>query len=168
MINLTKKILILVMVLGLSFLIVSCSTGSGSEVTTDSDISEEVEMEPGDQEQVSEESEEQSSDTGETTKKEVELPEDVPLIPGYRKLTITSDGSNIAFEVDGSIENVVNFYTEELANLGWELSRSPDKTYSAFGAISRVKESGDRITISLQHNPFGDFVVVQMVVLRQK
>jgi hypothetical protein len=166
MINLTKKMLILGMVIAISLLVASCTNASTSDVGESSEIVEGGETEPIDQGQVSEENDIQPSESNETGTEEDNVPEDVPIMPGYRKLSLTSDASNISYEVDGTIDEVVTFYQEELANLGWEMSRSPDKTYSAFGTLSREKESGDRITISLQFNPIGEFVVVRLVILR--
>jgi hypothetical protein len=166
MISKIKTLLILLLVGLMALLLTSCSGGSTTDLTTDTGESEEVVVETTEEEQVAEESETQSEATAETSTREDNQPEDVPLMPGNRNLSVTSDGSNMSYEVDGTIDDVVSFYQLELENLGWELTRSPDNAYSNFGSMSRTNANGDRVTFSLQHNPVGQFTVVRIVLLR--
>lgn len=163
---LKKRSFYLVVTVLLMVLLVSCSSGSTPDVSSSSNVSQDTEAEQVDQEQVSEESDVQTVESSEIEPVKQELPEDIPIPPGYRKLLITKDASNISFEVDGTIDEVVTFYQQELTNLGWEMDRSPDSVFAAFGSIARIMENGDRITISLQYNPVGEFVVVRLVILR--
>ncbi len=104
---------------------------------------------------------------GQLSPQEAGVPDDVPVMDGYRNLDVKSDGSNVAYAVDGDIETVVTFYQEELAKLGWEPTRSPDNVLGTMATLARENANKDRITFSLQYNPMGEFVVVRIVVLRQ-
>lgn len=94
-----------------------------------------------------------------------DIPEDIPIMPGARNIAITQDGSNISYEVDGVIDDVVSFYQDQLPNYGWEMTRSPDNALGSMATMARVNEEGDRITFSLQYNPMGEFVVIRIVRL---
>jgi hypothetical protein len=166
MITQTNKFLIIGIIILMSLLITSCSTATTSDLNINSGESAEAVVETTDQEQIPEESEVQSGNSGENSTIEDKLPEDLPIMPGYRKLAVTSDGSNISYEVDGNIDDVVTYYQGELSNLGWEMTRSPDNAYGAFGSIIRINEKGDRVTFSLQYNSVGEFVVVRIFLLR--
>lgn len=93
-------------------------------------------------------------------------PEDVPIMDGIRDLQITNKGMNVSYVVDGEITDVVSFYQEKLASVGWEMARAPDNAVGSIATMSRVNAAGDRISLTLQHNPIGNFTVVQIVVLR--
>lgn len=95
-----------------------------------------------------------------------DVAEDIPVMVGGRRLEVARDGSNISYEVDGTIEDVVAFYQEQLPNYGWEMTRSPDNVVGAMATMARTNEAGDRITFSLQYNPMGEFVVIRIVRLK--
>ncbi len=103
---------------------------------------------------------------GQLSPQEAGVPEDVPVIDGYRNLEVKSDGTNVSYAVDGVIETIVAFYQEELPKMGWEPTRSPDNVLGAMATMSRENANQDRITFSLQYNPMGEFVVVRIVILR--
>jgi hypothetical protein len=84
---------------------------------------------------------------------------------GYRDFQATSDFTNISFIVDLEVSDVVAWYQAELPNYGWELSRAPDSAMGSIANMSRINAEGDRLTISLQHNPVGEFTVVRIVVI---
>lgn len=165
--NLRTRMFLFGVFIILTLLFVSCSRAATPNAST-SDIGDTTEVEKVGQESLVEEGDVQIEGTGDviTSEQELGLPEDVPVPPGHRKLMVTPDGSNVSFEIDGTIEDVVTYYQEELINNEWEMSRSPDKVYSGFGSVARTNEAGDRITISLQYNPIGEFVVVRMVIIR--
>ncbi len=96
-----------------------------------------------------------------------EIPDDLPIIDGAYNVDVTSKGSNVQFQVDGDVETVLAFYQENLPNHGWEETRSPDSAIGAMGAMSRENEAGDSLTINMQYNPTGDFVVVQIALVRK-
>jgi hypothetical protein len=93
------------------------------------------------------------------------MPENVPIMDGYRDFQATSDFTNISFIVDLEVSDVVAWYQAELPNYGWELSRAPDSAMGSIANMSRINAEGDRLTISLQHNPVGEFTVVRIVVI---
>ena len=94
------------------------------------------------------------------------VPEDIPIMEGAYNMQITPDGTNISYRIDAEIEDVVTYYQEALASLGWEMTRSPDTMTASMGTMGRTNANGDRVTLSLQYNPKGLFTVLQMVVLR--
>jgi hypothetical protein len=93
------------------------------------------------------------------------MPENVPIMDGFRDFQATSDFTNISYIIDLEIVDVVTWYQGELPNYGWELSRAPDSAMGSIANMSRVNAEGDRLTISLQHNPVGEFTVVRIVII---
>lgn len=93
------------------------------------------------------------------------VPEDVPIMEGYRNLQV-ANASNITYTVDGEIDDVVSFYQEQLPNYGWESAGNPDTQAGKIAAMLRVNQDGDRISINMQHNELGGFVVVTITISR--
>lgn len=93
------------------------------------------------------------------------VPEDVPIMEGYSNLQV-ANASNISYKVDGEIEDVVNFYQQELPNYGWESAGNPDTQAGRIAAMLRVNQDGDRMSINMQHNELGGFVVVTITIAR--
>jgi hypothetical protein len=85
---------------------------------------------------------------------------------GYRDFQATSDFTNISYVVDGKVEDVVTWYQEQLPQYGWEMSRAPDTALGSMANMSRINADKDRLTLSLQHNPIGEFSVIRIVVVR--
>jgi hypothetical protein len=85
---------------------------------------------------------------------------------GSRKLDVSNGGTNISYEVDGTIEDVVTFYQDELPNFGWEMTRTPDNVLGAMATMARNNEKGDRMTFSLQYNSIAQFVVIRIFITR--
>jgi hypothetical protein len=149
----------------LLMLFVSCSSGSSSEDSSTTIETEAVVSEQAEQDQPVETAESQPA-APEEGSEESEVPEDLPIMPGSRKLNVTSEGTNISYEVDGSIDDVVSFYQQELPNYAWDMTRTPDNALSNMGTLSRLNENGDRLAISLQYNPMAEFVVVRIFINR--
>lgn len=146
--------------------LVSCSSSESSVVSnTPSSSGEGTEEQSGVAKPI-DTAESQPVDTKEISSTESEVPEDLPIMPGARRLTVTSEGTNISYEVDGNIDDVVAFYQEELPGLGWEMTRTPDNALAAMGTMARVNEKGDRLAISLQYNPMAEFVVARIFISR--
>lgn len=143
------------LVIIISFL-VSCSRGS----------TQEPEVINGNQTNQTESEAQAGTGDAESEASESEVAEDIPIMVGGRRLEVAMDGSNISYEVDGQIEDVVAFYQEELPKYGWEMTRSPDNVVGAMATMARVNEAGDRLTFSLQYNPMGEFVVIRIVRLK--
>jgi hypothetical protein len=111
---------------------------------------------------------------GDTQPTEVEqpnepaMPGDVPIMENIRDFQATSDFTNISYVVDLDINDVVAWYQEQLPNYNWEMSRAPDSALASIANMSRINANNDRLTISLQHNPVGEFTVVRIVVVRSQ
>ena len=95
-----------------------------------------------------------------------EVPDDIPIMPGAYRLQVARSGSQITYQVDGDIPPVVEFYQQQLETLGWQMTRSPDSVVGAIAAMARTNEAGDSLTINMQYNPNGDFVVIAIAILR--
>ena len=95
------------------------------------------------------------------------VPDDVPVIPGAYALDVFSSGTQVNFKVDGSIEAVMEYYSTELAAIGWTATRAPDSAIGVIGAMSRENEAGDKISLTLSYNSNGDFVTVLIAVSRE-
>ena len=54
------------------------------------------------------------------------VPEDIPIMDGATNLQVARDGTNIQFQIDGAIVDVVAFYQEVLPDFGWEIAGPPD------------------------------------------
>jgi hypothetical protein len=146
-------------------LLAACGGGSAAEVPTAESQQENVqEPAPTGENAQTTESVTQSPEAEQT--KAPAMPEDVPIMENHRDFQATSDFTNISFIVDLEISEVVAWYQAELLNYGWELSRAPDSALGAMANMSRINVDNDRLTISLQHNPMGEFTVVRIVVVR--
>jgi hypothetical protein len=95
------------------------------------------------------------------------VPEDVPIMEGATNLQVTRGGTNIKYQVDGVIDDVVRFYQEQLPNFGWESAGNPDTQAGKIASMLRINEAGDRISINMQHNELGGFVVVTVTLARK-
>jgi hypothetical protein len=93
--------------------------------------------------------------------------EDVPIMEGYSNLQVATGGTNLHYQVDGEIADVVNFYQEQLPNYGWESAGNPDTQAGKIAALLRINGDGDRISVNMQHNELGGFVVVTITVARK-
>lgn len=54
------------------------------------------------------------------------VPEGIPIMDGATNLQVAHDGTNIQFQIDGAIVDVVAFYQEVLPDFGWEIAGPPD------------------------------------------
>jgi hypothetical protein len=94
------------------------------------------------------------------------VPEDVPIMEGYTSLQVTSGGNNVRYQVDGEIADLVTFYQEQLPNYGWESAGNPDTQAGKIASMLRKNAAEDRISINMQHNELGGFVVVSITIAR--
>jgi hypothetical protein len=167
--SLFKYTLIVGIILMLALLIVSCSSPSTSAASNPSIETEEVvvdQTDQTDQPQAVGTDESQSAVSEDPAKPDNSVPEDVPIMSGSRKLDVSNGGTNISYEVDGTIEDVVTFYQDELPNFGWEMTRTPDNVLGAMATMARTNEKGDRMTFSLQYNSIAQFVVIRIFITR--
>jgi hypothetical protein len=99
------------------------------------------------------------------TKAPLGVPEDVPVMPDAYELQIPNEVT-VYYKVDLPLKDVVTFYNEELPNYGWEQPKIPDSALGAMAQMARSKSDGDRITLSIQNNPVGEFTIVQISLTR--
>lgn len=96
----------------------------------------------------------------------LQVPEDVPIMPGAYKLQVLRHGTQIVYQVDGSIDDVLSFYQTELEKLGWQMAGPPDSAVGSIATMLRQNEAGDKLSINMQHNPLGNFVSINIAVVR--
>lgn len=159
---------ILVLLIGFilaMILLVACSGGSATEVTG-AESQQEATQAPSSAEENTQSPSDSVGPTADEQSAEPALPEDLPIMDGYRDFQATSDFSNISFIVDAEISEVVAWYQAELPNYGWEMSRAPDNAVGAMANMVRINADNDRLTIGLQHNPVGEFTVARITVVR--
>jgi hypothetical protein len=94
------------------------------------------------------------------------IPEDLPLMEGAYQIQAGHAGKNVSYQIDGTIEDVLTFYQEELPKFGWELSGPPDNAIGSIGTMLRENVAGDRLTINMQSNEVGGFVKLTIVISR--
>lgn len=146
-------------------LLVAC--GSATEAPVEQQPQENV-VETSPAEVSNQTPEEETALTETEQSDEPAIPEDVPIMENNRDFQATADFTNISYVVDLKVADVVTWYQAELPNYGWELSRAPDSALATIANMSRINANNDRLTISLQHNPVGEFTVVRIVVVRSK
>ena len=95
------------------------------------------------------------------------VPDDLPVIPGAYNLDVFSNGTQVNFRVDGSIENVMDYYVGALEENGWMPTRAPDNAIGVTGTMSRQNEAGDSISLNMSYNGNGDFVTVLIAISRK-
>jgi hypothetical protein len=95
-------------------------------------------------------------------------PIDVPIMDNNRDLQISRTGENMSYKVDTvTLQDVMTYYQDNLTAAGW----TPGPNENPVGArnlvtLARTNEAADRVTVTMQHNPIGEFVVVSIVLTR--
>ena len=159
------------LVVGLSFVIAACTP---SRIPVDeydgplpggTPIEQEIEQEPT---EVVRESTAPELDEEPTPVVELEggVPADLPLMEGFYQMQAGHEGKNVTYQIDGSVEDVLTFYKEELPEFGWELAGPPDNAIGSIGTMLRENVAGDRLTINMQANEVGGFVKLTIVISR--
>jgi hypothetical protein len=93
---------------------------------------------------------------------------DVPIMDGNRNFQISRTGENISYIMDAvTMEDVYIFYQENLTAANW----IPGPNETAVGSrnlvtLARTNDQVDRITVTMQNNPIGEFVVITIVIVR--
>lgn len=93
------------------------------------------------------------------------ISEMIPIMPNGYDVTATSKGTKVDYKVDATIEDVINYYQDELEKLGWEKTRTPDTSTGNIGTMLRENAESKRITLNMQYNPNAQFTVVTVVVV---
>jgi hypothetical protein len=94
-------------------------------------------------------------------------PADVPIMPDAFELQVPNQ-LNITYKVNAMIKDVVDFYTAEFPNYGWDVINNPDSVIGAMAQLSRSNANGDRLVFSIQYNPVGEFSIIQIFITRTK
>lgn len=147
-----KYIILLILVLTLLIILVGCSKGQTTTAPVENPVTT---QEPVVSTEVS----------AETTQAPSGVPEDVPIYPDSTDVQVANQ-NNVAYKANASIEDVGTFYQTELPNYGWDISNNPDSIVGNMAQISRSNANGDRIALSLQYNPVGEFTVIQIYITR--
>ncbi len=95
------------------------------------------------------------------------VPEDVPIMDGYYNLDVIRSGTQVNFQIDGTIEEVMGWYQTELEARGWSPTRAPDSALGSIGAMTRANEKGDTLSINMSFNQNGGFAIVQIAISRK-
>jgi hypothetical protein len=95
-------------------------------------------------------------------------PIDVPIMDGHRDLSISRGGLNIRYTFDNiALQDMVTWYQENLTANGWHEGPNEDAVGSRnLYTLARLNDSNDRITVTMQYNSIGNFVVVTIVINR--
>jgi hypothetical protein len=92
--------------------------------------------------------------------------DDVPIMEAGYQVQKSRSGNNITYQVDGTIEDVMTFYQEELPNYNWEMAGPPDNAVANIATILRENATGDRLAINMQYNELGNFVRLSITISR--
>ena len=95
-------------------------------------------------------------------------PIDVPIMDGNRDLQISRTGENINYKIDTlTLQEVYDYHVEQLDIIGWLPGPHEVETVtSRLITLARANEAKDRITVTMQYNPIGEFTVITIVVNR--
>lgn len=96
------------------------------------------------------------------------VPEDVPIMEGAYKLQTARGGANIDYQIDTDIQSVVQFYQDQLPGSGWDMAGPPDNVVGSIATMLRENEAGDRMTLNMQANEIGGFVIVTISIVRHQ
>ena len=99
---------------------------------------------------------------------QVPVPEDVPIMQGGYNLQTARGGASIIYQVDGDVKTVVDYYTEKLPEMGWDMAGPPDTAVGSIASMLRENEASDRMTINMQENKIGGFVQLTIFVVRSQ
>jgi hypothetical protein len=99
-----------------------------------------------------------ASDTG--------LAADIPVPEEAYQVQIARQGRTVIFQIDGTIDEMVTFYQENLPAAGWELAGPPDTSMGSIASMLRKNAVGDQLTVNMQGNQLGGFVRVTVTVIR--
>ena len=163
-----RKQTILYLTIGLLIMVLvgtACGSSQGSVQTLEPQPPAAIENPP----QGAQETEPDGGETApgtETVHSESEVPEDIPIPEGVYELDVARKGAYIQYKWDGEIADLVEFYQQEFPNTDWKDGNSPDTSLGSMAALLREKESGERVTISMQSNQLGGFVVVTISISR--
>lgn len=94
------------------------------------------------------------------------VPSDVPVPDAAYDLRVEANHTRISFKVDGTIQDVVAFFQENVPALGWNKTLGADSAIGAMGTLGRQNDALDKLSINMSFNPNGNFVSVTVDVIR--
>ena len=96
------------------------------------------------------------------------VPSDVPILDAGYEIRAEANNSRVIYKVDGSIQEVVDYYIAELPAFGWNKVLGADSAFGAMGTLSRQNDLSDNLSILLTFNPNGNFVTVTIDIIRAR
>ena len=122
--------------------------------------------EPEPVEEIVPETSEQEQEPAPVEPEEESKGDDVPIMKAAYQLQISRSGDNVNYQVDGTIDDVVTFYQEELPKYAWEMAGPPDNAVGFIATMLRKNVAGDRLAINMQFNELGGFVILSIAISR--
>lgn len=93
------------------------------------------------------------------------IPEDVPIMDGAENLKVGANDTYIAFEAEGTLDDVVQYYRDQLEQLGWEKrGSSPEQPIGGAQTLLRYKPEKN-ISVTIQSIPESTKVRVLMTLI---
>jgi len=92
--------------------------------------------------------------------------DDVPIMEAGIQVQKSRSGNNITYQVDGTIDDVMTFYQEELPKYEWEMAGPSDNAVAYIATMLRENAAGDRLAINMQFNELGGFVILSITISR--
>lgn len=90
--------------------------------------------------------------------------QEIPIMENAYRVQITHGGTNVAYQVDGNIDDVVGFYQVELERRNWVLTGVGDSKMGARASMLRERDN-QRLLINLQENTLGGFVTISVSIV---
>ncbi|MCC7358237.1 MAG: hypothetical protein IT317_02100 [Anaerolineales bacterium] len=92
----------------------------------------------------------------------IAVPEHVPILAGAYDLTVTADGTYIAYKADEAYDAAVEYYQSELVAQGWEQINKNDAAFGESITLLRSRPEAN-ISITIQSVP-GDAPSVRVLI----
>ena len=93
---------------------------------------------------------------------------DVPIMEGAENLKVGANDTYIAFEAEGTLDDVVQYYRDQLEQLGWEKrGSSPEQPIGGAQTLLRYKPEKN-ISVTIQSIPESTKVRVLMTINSDK
>lgn len=96
------------------------------------------------------------------------FPEDIPIMEGATDLKMAANDTYYAYIVEGTLEDVVLYYRDQLEQLGWEKrGSSPENPIGGAQTLLRYKPEKN-ISVTIQSIPESTNVRVLMTIIPTK
>jgi hypothetical protein len=93
------------------------------------------------------------------------IPEDVPIMEGAENLKVAANDTYIAYEVEGTLDDVVLYYRDQVEKSGWEKrGSSPENPIGGAQTLLRYKEDRN-ISVTIQSIPESTKVRILMTII---